>query len=186
MKMKKVFMNDSDRDYLLDRLEDILHDNHCLDYKDEICDSFCKYITSDNRELKPFNLEAAEAGKPVCTRDGRKARIICWDLKSGNYCLAAAVETKADENFEEILTYDKNGIFTTDSEVNHEYDLMMATEKTKLYVNIYKNKDGVYVSRVQNSPDIETLNLASSFLIGTICITMEDYEIIGCHKAEKP
>lgn len=31
--------------------------------------------------LKPFDLEAAKAGKPVCTRDGRKARIICWDKK---------------------------------------------------------------------------------------------------------
>ena len=31
--------------------------------------------------LKPFNLEAAKQGKPVCTRDGRKARIICFDAK---------------------------------------------------------------------------------------------------------
>lgn len=57
MKMKKVFMNSNDRDYLLDRLEDVLHDNHCLEYKDEICNSLCKYITSNNSELKPFNME---------------------------------------------------------------------------------------------------------------------------------
>ena len=31
--------------------------------------------------LRPFDLEAAKAGKPVCTRDGRKARIICFDAK---------------------------------------------------------------------------------------------------------
>ena len=31
--------------------------------------------------LKEFDLEAAKAGKPVCTRDGRKARIICFDAK---------------------------------------------------------------------------------------------------------
>ena len=31
--------------------------------------------------LKPFDLEAAKAGKPVCTRDGRKARIICFNAK---------------------------------------------------------------------------------------------------------
>ena len=28
--------------------------------------------------LKEFDLEAAKAGKPVCTKDGRKARIICF------------------------------------------------------------------------------------------------------------
>ena len=34
-----------------------------------------------NSRLKPFNLEAAKSGKPVCTRDGRKARIICFDAE---------------------------------------------------------------------------------------------------------
>lgn len=29
------------------------------------------------KNLKEFDLEAAKSGKPVCTRDGRKARIIC-------------------------------------------------------------------------------------------------------------
>ena len=135
--------------------------------------------------MKDFNLEEAQAGKPVCTRDGRKARIICWDLKNDNYCLVAAVESKTDENSEEILTYDKDGIFTTDHEVNHNYDLRMAPEKRELYVNIYKNKNGIYVSRVRNNTDMETLNLASSFLIGTIYITLEDNEIINCGKVEK-
>ena len=31
------------------------------------------------QKMKPFDLEAAKAGKPVCTRDGRKARINCFD-----------------------------------------------------------------------------------------------------------
>lgn len=35
----------------------------------------------NKNNLKPFSLEAAKAGKPVCTRDGRKARIICFDSK---------------------------------------------------------------------------------------------------------
>lgn len=29
----------------------------------------------------PFDLDKAKAGEPVCTRDGRDARIICWDSK---------------------------------------------------------------------------------------------------------
>lgn len=47
--------------------------------------------------LKPFDLEAAKAGKPVCTRDGRKARIICFDLKNDEYPIVAAVENDSSE-----------------------------------------------------------------------------------------
>ena len=38
--------------------------------------------TKENNKFKPFNLEQAKAGKPVCTRDGRKARIGEEDRKS--------------------------------------------------------------------------------------------------------
>lgn len=29
--------------------------------------------------MKPFNLEEAKAGKPVCTRDGRRVEIISFE-----------------------------------------------------------------------------------------------------------
>lgn len=32
--------------------------------------------------MKPFDLEAAKRGEPVQTRDGRKARIVCWDAEA--------------------------------------------------------------------------------------------------------
>lgn len=32
--------------------------------------------------MKPFNLEEAKAGKPVCTRDGRKVNILRFDLNN--------------------------------------------------------------------------------------------------------
>ena len=137
MEMKKVFMNGDDRDYLLDRLEDILHDNHCLEYKNEICNSLCKYITSSNRELKPFNLEAAKAGKPVCTRDGRKVRILCYDLKEAEYPIVAAIETR-DCSAEYVLAYDKNGRFVLPNEDKN--DLMMLPEKKEGWVNIYRSQ----------------------------------------------
>ena len=31
--------------------------------------------------MKEFDIEKAKAGAPVCTRDGRPARIICWDYQ---------------------------------------------------------------------------------------------------------
>lgn len=47
--------------------------------------------TKENNKFKPFDLEQAKAGKPVCTRDGRKARIICFDLKNGNHPIVAVI-----------------------------------------------------------------------------------------------
>lgn len=38
--------------------------------------------------MKPFDLEAAKAGAPVCTRDGRSARIICTDCRGVDSVLA--------------------------------------------------------------------------------------------------
>lgn len=32
--------------------------------------------------MKEFDLEKAKAGHPVCTRNGNKARIICFDRKT--------------------------------------------------------------------------------------------------------
>ena len=41
--------------------------------------------------MKPFDLELAKKGHPVCTRDGRDARIICYDAKTGEYPIIALV-----------------------------------------------------------------------------------------------
>ena len=35
----------------------------------------------ENNEYKPFNLEEAKAGRPVCTRNGQEVRIICFNAK---------------------------------------------------------------------------------------------------------
>ena len=88
----------------------------------------------DKLNLKPFDLEAAKAGKTVCTRDGRKARILCYDLKGAEYPIVAAVETR-DRFAESIFGYDKNGRFDHDTENNN--DLMMLPEKRSGWINIY-------------------------------------------------
>ncbi|OUO23747.1 hypothetical protein [Bacteroides sp. An322] len=48
----------------------------------------------NKNNLNSFSLELAKQGKPVCTRDGRKARIICFDrrffyknVKFSNTCI---------------------------------------------------------------------------------------------------
>lgn len=40
--------------------------------------------------LKPFDIQKAREGKPVCTRDGRKARIICFDCKDETFQIVAS------------------------------------------------------------------------------------------------
>ena len=32
--------------------------------------------------MKPFNLEEAKAGKPICTRDGRRVEIISFETQT--------------------------------------------------------------------------------------------------------
>lgn len=83
--------------------------------------------------LKPFDFEAAKAGKPVCTRDGRKARIICFDtINKGNYPIIALLE---DKGCEAIFYYNKDG----KCNVGTERDLMMLPEKKEGWINIYKD-----------------------------------------------
>lgn len=85
------------------------------------------------QKMKPFDLEAAKAGKPVCTRDGRKARIICFDtINKGNYPIIALLEDKGSEA---IFYYNKDG----KCNVGTERDLMMLPEKKEGWVNVYKS-----------------------------------------------
>ena len=87
------------------------------------------------KNLKPFDLEAAKAGKPVCTRDGRKARIICFDKKEGAPIVALVEVEKNGRVFEGITLYLINGhIIREDIESKH--DLMMLPEKKEGWVNL--------------------------------------------------
>lgn len=87
--------------------------------------------------LKPFSLELAKAGKPVCTRDGRKARIICFDAKGEKPIIALI----ANGNSEDVNYYYITGkVRFLDKEDGN--DLMMLPEKKEGWVNVYK--DSVY------------------------------------------
>ena len=90
--------------------------------------------------MKPFDIELAKAGHPVCTRDGRNARIICFDRK-GDICpIIALVE---ENGIEVTKSYDINGRANYKNADN--YDLMMLPEKKEMWMNIYKIAKG-YIS----------------------------------------
>ena len=80
--------------------------------------------------LKEFNLEAAKSGKPVCTRDGRKVRIISCSLMNKNFPIAAIVEGE-EEN---VYQFEANGVC---DEHDENLDLMMLPEKKEGWINIY-------------------------------------------------
>ena len=86
--------------------------------------------------LKPFSLEAAKAGKPVCTRDGRKARIICFDVKGSMYPIIALIE---ESEGEKLCSYMPNGR-SYKNEKECIDNLMMLPEKKEGWANIYRSQ----------------------------------------------
>lgn len=84
--------------------------------------------------LKPFNIQEAREGKPVCTRDGRRARIICFDLKNEEYPIVAAI---GNDSSETLLCYTINGEIIKGN-YKSEKDLMMLPEKRKGWINIHQ------------------------------------------------
>ena len=85
--------------------------------------------------LKPFDLEAAKAGEPVCTRDGRKARIICFDAQCDKSPIIALIENGKNE---EVHKFHKDGkLFGLDEDEESFKDLMMLPEKKEGWINIY-------------------------------------------------
>lgn len=71
--------------------------------------------------MKPFNLKEAKAGAKLCTRDGRNARVICWDRAYDGFEIVALVRAGG---FEFLFPYDLKGKYAGLSE-EHYNDLMM-------------------------------------------------------------
>lgn len=92
----------------------------------------------DNPTLAPFDINLAKQGKPVCTRDGRKARIICFDLQSIEKTLIVAAVQVTDKQ-EVISHYYEDGRQFVDG--ISELDLMMLPEKKEGWVNVYYDND---------------------------------------------
>lgn len=94
--------------------------------------------------MKPFNLEAARAGAPVITRDGRKVRVLCFDFKVLSSMRIVALVSCTSElgDFEELITTDSSGVY---SDLLHcNCDLFMATAKKERWINIYRNASGLF------------------------------------------
>lgn len=120
--------------------------------------------------LKPFSLEEAKAGKPVCTRDGRKARIIAADLNNKTYPLAAVIENNGEEN--EVHNYTSDGLATYGT--LNDADLMIITEKKGGWVNVDKRSNGdVIISKPYSTRD-EAIHNSTELTIDTVNMEWEE------------
>lgn len=71
--------------------------------------------------MREFDLSAAKAGAPVCTRDGMEARIICFDRVDLKYPIIALYKTES--GIEHMRSFSPNGL-QFDRVISAE-DLMM-------------------------------------------------------------
>ena len=143
-KLEKVGEPYMSNGHLMQTLSGEKQPNSIRDYKTRMCyyaNCILRIEIKQNKEdmeekklnFKPFDLEADKAGKPVCTLDGRKARIICFDAK----CNKPIVALIYDCNKETVLQYLENGRFFVDQ--IDKYDLMMFPQKKEGWVNVYKS-----------------------------------------------
>lgn len=109
--------------------------------------------------LIPFDLEAAKRGEPVITRDGRPARIVCFDMNGTEGNIVALI-TDDDGNESESVHYD-DGVWLPGSETN--CDLFMAPKpKRKVmmpecwvhkYAEVDYGTEATFVSPMPNRLD---------------------------------
>lgn len=122
-----------------------------------------------NYRLKPFNLEAAKAGKPVCTRDGRKVRIVCFDRIDAKPILALIPST--DGKGEVVFDYFVSGKRIA-TPLESDLDLMMYPEKKEGWVNVYKG--GLLDTKSYSSKEEAVSKASQADYIDTIKIEWEE------------
>ena len=147
--------------------------NFMLDSAEEKEEKYSN-LESTGKNLKPFDLQKAKEGKPVCTRDGRKA-VFLTTLQNKRFPVVAVVNCGQEE---EVYQYDINGIYDENDEA---LDLMMLSEKKEGWVNIYRDIDNnipytengnIYSSRDKAKESAKMLNMKT--YIDTIKVEWEE------------
>lgn len=123
--------------------------------------------------MKPFDIELAKAGYPVCTRDGRDVRIICFNRNGDEYPIIALIPVP-DNNYEGVFTHNIDGkAFPGDGS---SVDLMMKPVKKEGWINIYKAPDtnNIYSSSNVYNTKEKAIKDRSEHYIDTIKIEWEE------------
>lgn len=125
--------------------------------------------------MEQFSLEKylANPSRKVVTRDGRRVRIICTDMKSTTYPVVALIENGSD--YEQLTTFSKNGEYAVNE--SSRSDLFFAPEKHEGWINIYRDSDNgrVYTGRPYDSKeDAEKRKAFDENYVTTIKIEWEE------------
>ena len=95
--------------------------------------------------MKPFDLEAAKRGEPVCTRDGTPVQQLVHFPEGVRVNKIAALSGGV------INAYDDQGRYYGDEVHVSTRDLFMATRKRTVWVNVYppeaRNFGGIYETK---------------------------------------
>ena len=90
--------------------------------------------------MKPFDIELAKKNHPIQTRDGKPARIICYNRKSNiEYPIVALVKFGDIEN---AMYYTEKGIY---HDKESSLDLFMASTKKEGWINLFKDEKKGYI-----------------------------------------
>ena len=122
--------------------------------------------------MKEFNLQEylANPSQKIMTRDGRKARILCTDMKNKQPVLALVTE----EDREDIHFYYQNGVWCNEFP-NHKLDLVFAPVKKEGWINIFRCKTDLYIGDVFETKEAaEKMGKLSKNYITTIKIEWEE------------
>ena len=125
--------------------------------------------------MEQFSLEKylANPSRKVVTRDGRKARIICTDMKSTTYPVVALIEDGSD--YEQPTTLSKNGEYAVNE--SSRSDLFFVPQKHEGWINVYRNSDSghTYAGAVYDSKeDAEKRKIIDENYVTTIKIEWEE------------
>ena len=135
--------------------------------------------------MKPFDLDLAKAGHPVCTRDGRRVKILSFHRKNKiNKPIISLVE---DGEEEIIMFHSNNGAALEDGD-ELMCDLMMSPEKKEGRMNIYKNNQGgtegrkLFLKKLFCNHYYNLLKTRKRFINGEPSYTIEEHYCVLCGK----
>lgn len=101
--------------------------------------------------MKPFDLELAKQNHPIQTRDGKSARIICYDADNKAHPLVVLVKDPY-HNTEVPELYTVEGKLRQTLEDN-DTDLMMAPTPYKGWISLYRDGKRVYGGQVYDTEE---------------------------------
>lgn len=164
---RRVYINNSDSDISLIisiKIHDLV-EKFEQNKEDMEENNNAKHSNSENigKNLKPFDLQAAKSGKPVCTRSGKPARIICFDRVDNTINKPIVALVTHNDGQEYLSMYHLDGRYNKSGD---DFDLMMLPEKKEGWVNV--SKFSTYDSKE------EALSHKTYDIIDTIKVSWEE------------